>query len=113
MILLGIAEGLDPDSTQLWSSKSIGNGALNGAAYKNPKVDSLLDQAVVTLDRNQRKGLYQQIQEVLMEDLPAPLVTYPKTLWGVSKRVKGWNVAAWNSYSPRPWFKDVYVTDGK
>jgi len=113
MILLGISEGLDPDSTQLWSSKSIGGGALNGAAYKSTKVDDLLDQAVKTLDRGQRKALYQQIQEVLMEDLPAPLVTYPKTVWGVSKRVKGWNVAAWNTSSPRPWFKDVYVTDGK
>lgn len=113
MILLGISEGLDPDTTQLWSSKSIGNGALNGMGYKNPQVDNLLDQAVVTLDRNKRKGLYQQIQEILMEDLPAPLVTYPKGLWGVSKRVKNWNVGPWNSSSPRPWFNTVYVTDGK
>jgi peptide/nickel transport system substrate-binding protein len=113
MILLGISEGLDPDSTQLWSSKSIGNGALNGASYKNPKVDDLLDQAAQTLDREKRKGLYQQIQEILMEDLPAPLVTYPKTVWGISKRVKNFKVAAWNTASPRPWFKDVYVTDGK
>jgi peptide/nickel transport system substrate-binding protein len=113
MVLLGIAEGLDPDTTQLWSSKSIGGGALNGEAYKSPKVDSLLDQGLATLDREKRKAIYQQVQEQLMEDLPAPLITYPKTLWGISKRVKGWNVAPWNSYSPRPWFKDVYVTDGK
>ena len=113
MILLGISEGLDPDSTQLWSSKSIGGGALNGAAYKNPTVDNLLDQAVVTLDREKRKGLYQQIQEALMEDLPAPLVTYPKAVWGISKRVKNWNVGPWNGASPRPWFNTVYVTDGK
>jgi peptide/nickel transport system substrate-binding protein len=113
MILLGIVEGLDPDTTQLWSSKSIGGGALNGMAYKSTKVDDLLDQAVKTVDRTQRKALYGQIQEVLMEDLPAPLVTFPKIVWGVSKRVKGWHVAPWNTDSPRPWFKDVYVTDGK
>jgi len=113
MILLGISEGLDPDTTQLWSSKSIGGGALNGAAYKNPKVDDLLEQAVQTLDTQKRKGLYQQIQEILMEDLPAPLITYPKTIWGISKRVQGWNQGPWNTYAPRPWFKDVFVTDGK
>ena len=113
MILLGISEGLDPDTTQLWHSKSIGNGALNGMAYKNPKVDDLLDQAVKTLDREKRKGLYQQIQGILMEDLPAPLLTFPKSLWGVSKRVKNFNVGPWNTSSPRPWFKDVFVTDGK
>ena len=113
MILLGISEGLDPDTTQLWHSKSIGGGALNGMGYKNPKVDDLLDQAVKTLDREKRKGLYQQVQGILMEDLPAPLLTFPKSLWGVSKRVKNFNVGPWNTSSPRPWFKDVYVTDGK
>lgn len=113
MILLGISEGLDPDTTQLWHSKSIGGGALNGMGYKNPRVDDLLDQAVKTLDREKRKGLYQQVQGILMEDLPAPLLTFPKSLWGVSKRVKNFNVGPWNTSSPRPWFKDVYVTDGK
>jgi peptide/nickel transport system substrate-binding protein len=113
MILIGISEGLDPDTTQLWSSKSIGGGALNGASYKNPQVDALLEEAVKTLDVAKRKGLYQQIQEILMEDLPSPLVTFPKRLWGVSKRIKGWNVGPWNNESPRPWFKDVYVSDGK
>ena len=113
MILLGISEGLDPDTTQLWHTKSIGGGALNGMAYKNPKVDDLLDQAVKTLDREKRKGLYQQVQEILMEDLPAPLVTFPKSNWGVSKRVKNFGIGPWNTYGPRPWFKDVYVSDGK
>jgi peptide/nickel transport system substrate-binding protein len=113
MILLGINEGLDPDTTQLWSSKSIGGGALNGSGYRNPKVDALLDQATQVLERDKRKPLYAQIQQALMEDLPAPLVTYPKSLWGVSKRVKNFNVAPWNVLAPRPWFKDVYVTDGK
>jgi peptide/nickel transport system substrate-binding protein len=113
MILLGISEALDPDTTQLWHSKSIGNGALNGVAYRNSKVDDLLDQGVRTFDREKRKGIYQQIQQTLMEDLPAPLIVFPKGLWGVSKRVKNFNVAPWNIEAPRPWFKDVYVTNGK
>jgi peptide/nickel transport system substrate-binding protein len=113
MILFGINEGLDPDGTQLWGSKAIGNGALNGAAYKNRKVDDLLAEAVQTLEHEKRKALYQQIQEVLMEDLPAPLITYPKGAWGISKRVRNFRVAPWNELLSRPWFKDVYVTDGR
>jgi peptide/nickel transport system substrate-binding protein len=113
MILLGIVEGNDPDTTQLWASSSIGNGALNGSGYKSAKVDDLLQQGVLTVDRTKRKQIYQQIQELLMEDLPAPLVTFPKSLWGVSKRVKNFNVAPWNIQAPRPWLKDVFVTDGK
>src|SRR5256886_17385960 len=62
MILLGISEDLDPDTTQNWSSKSIGGGALNGSAYKSAKVDSLLEQGLKVFDRNQRKQVYAQIQ---------------------------------------------------
>ena len=113
MILLGMVEGNDPDDTQLWSSKSIGNGALNGSGYRNARVDDLLHEGVVTLDRARRKQIYQQIQEILMEDLPAPLVTCPKSLWGISKRVKNFGVGPWNIQAPRPWFKDVYVTNGQ
>ncbi|MBJ7598256.1 MAG: hypothetical protein DLM67_02410 [Candidatus Nephthysia bennettiae] len=113
MILLGISENADPDQTQNYKSTAIGNGALNGSGYKNPEVDALLDQGVQTVDRTKRKQVYAQIQEILMRDLPTPLLTYPKGIWGLSKRVQNFNVGAWNQYGPRPWYKDVYVSDGK
>jgi peptide/nickel transport system substrate-binding protein len=113
MILLGISENADPDLTQNYKSTSIGNGALNGSGYKNPEIDSLLDEGVQTVDRSKRKDVYAKIQDILMQDLPTPLVTYPKGLWGVSKRVQNFNVGPWNQYAARPWYKDVYVSDGK
>jgi peptide/nickel transport system substrate-binding protein len=113
MILLGISESADPDQTQYYRSTSVGNGALNGSGYKNPELDGLLDQALQTVDRNKRKDIYAKVQEILMEDLPSPLVTYPKGLWGISKRVQNFNVGPWNQYGARPWYKDVYVSDGK
>ncbi len=113
MILLGISESIDPDQTQLWSSKSIGGGALNGAGYKNDKVDQLLSDAVQTLDQKKRLDMYHQIQEILLQDLPSPLIVYPKANWGISKRVKNFNVGGFSQYQYRTWFKDVYVTDGK
>lgn len=113
MILLGISEGLDPDMTQLYASTSIGGGALNGAGYKNPKLDDLLKQGLQYVDRAKRKEIYAQAQELLMTDLPYLWLTWPHATWGISKRVKNFGVAAWNTYGSRPWFKDVYVTDGK
>lgn len=113
MILIGISVGnTDPDQSQLWHSRSVGQG-LNGMSYKNPAADKLMDDALATLDRTKRKDLYSQLQEILMNDLPAPLVLYPKTVFGVSKRVKNYNFGPYNRYGGRPWFKDVYVTDGK
>jgi peptide/nickel transport system substrate-binding protein len=113
MILLGISETADPDQTQNYKSTAIGGGALNGSGYKNPEVDALLDQGVQTVDKSKRKQVYAQIQEILMRDLPTPLLTYPKGIWGLSKRVQNFNVGPWNQYGPRPWYKDVYVSDGK
>jgi peptide/nickel transport system substrate-binding protein len=113
MILLGISESADPDQTQNYKSTSIGGGALNGSGYKNSEVDSLLDQGVQTVDRTKRKQIYAQIQDILARDLPTPLLTYPKGIWGISKRVQNFNVGPWNQYGPRPWYKDVYVSDGK
>jgi peptide/nickel transport system substrate-binding protein len=113
MILLGISENADPDQTQNYKSTSIGTGALNGSGYKNPEVDTLLDQGVQTVDRTKRKEVYAKIQDILMKDLPTPLLTFPKGIWGLSKRVQNFNVGPWNQYGPRPWYKDVYVSDGK
>ncbi len=113
MILIGISVGnTDPDQSQLWHSRSVGQG-LNGMGYKNPAVDKLLDDGLATLDRAKRKTIYAQVQEILMNDLPAPLVLYPKSLWALSKRVSNFNLGTYNRYGARPWFKDVFVTDGK
>ncbi len=42
----------------------------NGAAYRNPAVDALFDQAAATLDEQARAGHYFEIQEILTNDVP-------------------------------------------
>ncbi len=42
----------------------------NSSAYRNPDVDRLFDQALTTVDQDQRSDIYRQIQETLVEDLP-------------------------------------------
>jgi peptide/nickel transport system substrate-binding protein len=114
VILIGIAFGdTDPDQTTLWTSSGIGSGGLNGMQYKNPQVDDLMAKALQTTDRSKRKPFYNQIQNILMDDLPAPILFYPNYLWGINSRVKNFNVAPYNTYQGRPWMKDVFVTDGK
>ena len=114
VILIGIAFGdTDPDQTTLWTSSGIGSGGLNGMQYKNPQVDDLMAKALQSTDRSKRKPFYNQIQNILMDDLPAPILFYPNYLWGVNNRVKNFNVAPYNTYQGRPWMKDVFVTDGK
>jgi peptide/nickel transport system substrate-binding protein len=112
MGMIGNTGQLDPDQSQLFGTKAITNG-LNGGSYSNPEVDKLLDKGNQTFDRNERKQIYAQIQEILARDIPYPLLVLPKRTWGVSKRVRNFNVGPYNTNGSRPWFKDVFVTDGK
>jgi peptide/nickel transport system substrate-binding protein len=90
----------------------IGKG-LNRMGYHNPQLDDLLDRAVATLDQSKRKQIYGDVQRVLMEDVPAAILVWPKSIWGVSKRVQNFALGPFNRYNPRPWIKDVWVIDGK
>lgn len=42
----------------------------NGAAYRNPEIDRLFDQAAATLDEAERAGFYAEIQAILTEEVP-------------------------------------------
>lgn len=42
----------------------------NGAAYSNPEIDRLFDEARAAIERDERSRLYREIQEILVEDLP-------------------------------------------
>lgn len=50
----------------------IDKGAMwaNGALYSNPEVDALFKAAVQTIDQNERKALYWEIQEIWGEEVP-------------------------------------------
>ncbi|HEX6385117.1 MAG TPA: ABC transporter substrate-binding protein [Anaerolineae bacterium] len=42
----------------------------NGAAYVNPQVDALFEEAAATADLEERGEIYREIQRILLEDLP-------------------------------------------
>ncbi len=112
-ILVGFNWSQDPDQSQLFSSAGTAPGGFNGFDFKNAQVDQLLSQAATTLDRNKRKQLYFQYQDLMAEQVPAPILYFQKFTYGVSKRVRGYGFGTFNQYGARPWMKDVWVTDGK
>lgn len=74
------------------SSQTPPNG-LNRGHYKNLRVDQLVDEGRLTMDEMERKGIYAEVQKILIEELPyLPLwyekniVLYRKGLEGVSLR---------------------------
>lgn len=65
---------LDPDNYLTPFLKSTANG-WTGTGYANPTVDDLLTRAQVATDQAERAQYYEQVQEILAEDVPfIPLV---------------------------------------
>ena len=111
IFMVGFSWGVDPDQSALWHSRNAGPGGFNGVGYKNPEMDKVLDDAVAVLDQNKRKQLYFKMQQILSEDQPAPILTFPNGILGTNKRVQNYKLNAF--VGVRKIFKDVFVTDGK
>ena len=68
----------DPDIFELvFSSKKIPPDGANRGRYRNPKLDTLLDQARMEMDREKRKELLWEIQKIVAEDEPYINLWYP------------------------------------
>ncbi len=66
LIISGQGTGVDPDLTFNWHSQS----PLNELGYANPRVDELIEEALVTMEEEERAEIYRQAQEVIVADAP-------------------------------------------
>jgi peptide/nickel transport system substrate-binding protein len=113
MFLVGFNWSVDPDEAPLYHSRNTAPGGFNGAFFKNQQVDDILDQALGTLDKNKRKDLYGQFQDIMSEEVPSPVILFNSGIWATNKRVQGTDFGPFNQYAARPWANKVFVTDGK
>lgn len=75
MLLLGQETSPDPDQYDFWHSSSEGN--ITG--YKNTRIDNLLEKGRQTYQKQERKEIYQEFQQFLLEDVPAIFIQYIPT----------------------------------
>ena len=100
----------DPDPYPQWHSSQISGGGQNYSGWQNPEADKLMEDARATTDENQRRALYQQIQAIFAEELPALPVFYPVYTYGVSDRVHNVQIGSLNSPAERfANFADWYI----
>lgn len=61
----------DPDFFEYaFGSKKIPPAGANRGRYRNPQLDALVDRARVEPDREKRRALYSQVQQIIATDLP-------------------------------------------
>lgn len=92
MTLGGWSGLLDTDSNA-WSFLHTG-GALNRASYSNSQVDTLLDRARTTSDRDQRRAAYAGVWQQVHKDLPIIYLWTPRNIIGLSNRISGFTLLA-------------------
>lgn len=88
-IVLGWGIGLDPDQYDIWHSSKTGPKEFNFISYSNPEVDELLEQGRRRCDPDERKRIYDQLQEIMAEDQPILFLYVPYALVTVHKRFHG------------------------
>src|SRR5215210_8091249 len=68
----------DPDNFLATFFYSANKGGGNTTFYDNPEVDDLLVQAVRISDLEERKALYQQVEQIVVDDAPCVFLGYQK-----------------------------------
>lgn len=76
------------------------NGATNSQNFSNPELDELLEAGRASVDRAERIEIYAQVQELLMEELPAYWAWYRPFIHVLDNRFSG------------PWIAPTILTDG-
>lgn len=96
----------DPDYWVTWSTWAI-DGAYNFVSYSNPELDALLEKGRATMDPQERKQIYWQVQDILAEEQPIIFLDWPTALLGVRANFAGyspdgttpstlfWNIEEW------------------
>lgn len=70
----------------MYSSKSIPPNGQNRSRYNNPKIDKLLEEAVLA-NQERRKQIFSDIQKTLATELPQIYLWYPATIVAYRNRV--------------------------
>ncbi len=79
----------DPDIySYLFDSKNFPPNGANRGRYRNPGVDKLLKQGRVVQDRNERKRIYGEVQQILARDLPYVSLWYSVNVVVMDRRIQ-------------------------
>jgi len=84
LLLSGMVFNLDPDVSPFFQT----NGPNNSSGYSSPEMDQLLQQGKNEADPAKRKVIYDQIQQLIVKDLPQVTLYADSRLKAISKKVK-------------------------
>ncbi|MBD3311101.1 MAG: hypothetical protein GF349_01210 [Candidatus Magasanikbacteria bacterium] len=115
VLLYGEIIGSDPDQYPFWHSSQIEFPGLNLSLYENERVDEILEEARETSDQDKIVELYQEFEDIILEEKPAVFLYMPTYTYATTDEIKGFDVTRISNPADR--FADVttwYIeTDGR
>ncbi len=94
-----IGGNLDPDIFEhIFGSSSFAPKRANRTFYSNPRVDKLIQEGRSTIDQQKRKAIYDEIQQILAEDLPYINLWYLDNVLVHTNRVRGIEISPAGNY---------------
>ncbi len=88
-LLFGEVLGAIPDLFPFWHSSQSKDPGLNLSEYKNKNADNLLEKIRITLDEQERQKMYEEFQDILLQDSPAVFLYSPDYLYFISSTIEG------------------------
>ncbi len=88
-LLFGEVLGKIPDPFPFWHSTQAKTPGLNLSSYSNKTVDKLLEDTRKELDQTKRMALLEQMQELVLADVPAIFLYSFDYKYFISKQVQG------------------------
>ncbi|RLC63414.1 MAG: hypothetical protein DRI80_04010 [Chloroflexota bacterium] len=85
-VLIHLALPGDPDPYPFWHETQVENGQ-NYAGFVHRRASEILEQARVVVNRERRRELYYEFQEIFAQEVPALLLYVPVYTYGVDERI--------------------------
>ena len=90
-LLFGQVLRHDTDLYAFWHSSQRNDPGLNVALYANPRVDALLEKALITNDANDRAEFYTELANRITTDAPALFLYSPHLLFTFDQSIRGYD----------------------
>jgi peptide/nickel transport system substrate-binding protein len=87
-IILGWGLSLMPDAKPLWHSSSDKKGGFNLVGYYNHRVDKLIEQGEIEIDKIKLSKIYKKIFQLISDDLPYLFLYIPNSITVINKDIK-------------------------
>ena len=87
-VILGWSLALMPSGRSIWHSTSDKKGGFNFTGYSNKKVDKLIEEGEITVNRDKLGIIYKEIYKEIASDLPYLFLYIPNSITAVNKNIQ-------------------------